>query len=109
MNSITRELFAAVRDMVEADLSQLPSVKFLGALRAQLIVLGATPEHAEALAAKVDVSMPAGSLDDAEVLELARLYAQFITQMKAAFASVGVANPDQFVLNLATPLTLKLS
>lgn len=109
MSYMSQQLIAAVRAMADIDFSTLPSVKFIGELRAQLIAGGATVAHAEALVAKVDVTLPPDSLTDAEITELAQHYAKFIGQMKAAFASAGISNPDEFVLQMSTPLTLKLS
>lgn len=109
MSYMSQQLLAAVRAMSEVDFTTLPSVQFIGKLREALIERGNSPELAEALAAKVDVTLPPQSLTEEEIAELAKLYADFIEKMKASFQAVGVADPTKFVLSMAAPLTLKLS
>lgn len=109
MSYMSQQLLAAVRAMSEIDFSTLPSVKFIGQLRTELLAKGYSVEQAEALAARVDVTLPPDSLTDEEIAELAKYYAQFIEQMKTAFAAAGITDPSAFVLKMAAPLTLKLS
>ena len=108
MSYMSQQLMAAVRSMASIDFSTLPSVKFIGRLRVELIQKGLTPELAEKMAARVDVTMPPDALTDDEINELAQHYASFIENMMKAFSSVGVEDATSFVLNMSAPLTLKL-
>lgn len=109
MSYMSQQLMAAVRSMAALDFSNLPSVKFIGRLRVELIQKGLSPEFAEKLAARVDVSLPPDALTDEEINELAQLYASFIENMMKAFSSAGIEDAASFVLSMSAPLTLKLN
>lgn len=99
-----------LQQMADIDVSSLPSPRFKGFLRQELLQEHAFPQAAaESIAARMVVELGTEPMLDYDLKDMAKSYAHLIEKMRSAFHQQGFTDPVQAVVESAGLLTLKLS
>jgi hypothetical protein len=101
---------ATLQQLAERDGNTLPSLRFKGFIRKELMQEHEFPAHAaETIAARIVVELGSEPMLDTDLKEMAKSYAQLIENLRSAYHRQGFADPVQAVVESSGSLKLKLT
>ena len=99
-----------LRAMAVTDLSAMPTPRFKAFMREALIKShGFTPESAETLVARMEVTLGNDPIADEHLRDMAGSYATVVHNLREVYLSLGFSNPTRAVVEQAAQLSLKFN
>lgn len=106
--SNARYLLDAIKGMADLDTDNLPSMQFMGKLRAALIAEGFSVVLAERIVGAMEIELQPGSITDEELDELSVGFAVLVARMSKSLTKVGFENLDDVITRMASQFNVKL-